>query len=194
MLVVVLAAGGFLGWQVWGTDARARTRAGQEVASMRANWAAVPSTVGASTPGAPIGVISIPKLGLAWPVVVGTDEDALQRGVGWYRTTAWPGDVGNTAMAGLRVTHGSPFRGLLDLVEGDEVVVETARATLRYEVVVPASQLTVDKDAGWVLDPVPGHPGAPPHQPLLTLTTAQDLVATGERSVAIATLASRTDR
>lgn len=194
LVVVLLAALGWGGWQVWGTDAMARAGAAEQVVRARSDWAALPTSPADAAAGEVIAVVSIPALGLEWPVVVGVDDAQLRQGVGWYRSTAWPGEIGNTVLAGLRITHGSPFRDLPALQVGDEIVLETSRARLTYEVAVPAGEVTVDAGADWVLDPVPGHPGVPPNQPLLTLTTAQDLVATGERSVAFATLVSRSDR
>ena len=48
-------------------------------------------------------------------------------------STIWNGQPGNFAIAGHRVTHGSPFRKLLELRKGDEVIVETGDAVYTYE-------------------------------------------------------------
>ena len=68
-------------------------------------------------------LLRIPKFGKDWekPVVEGVGEDDLARGIGHYPQTQLPGQPGNFAIAGHRVTHGSPFRKLLELQKGDQV-------------------------------------------------------------------------
>lgn len=194
VLVLVLALAGTAGWFGYGTDVLGRARARDTLASLTGNWGSAPTdpVTASQRAGQPMATISIPRLNLTWPVVVGTDD--LSRGLGWYPGTTWPGERGNAALAGLRVTAGSPLRHIQNLAVGDTIVLTTATNVLTYTVTVPATALTVDQNAAWVLDPVPGHPGTPPTQSLLTLTTAQDLVATSERSVLFATLASSAPR
>lgn len=143
-------------------------------------------------PGDAIGLLRIPAFGSDYeiPILAGTDLDTLARGVGHYASTAMPGEKGNFAVAGHRVTHGQPFARLLDLNRGDEVVVETAAAVFTYVIDQPPRDLTVNDTDNWVLDPVPGKPDATPTQPLLTLTTCQDLFQSPDRSIAFAHLAS----
>ncbi|MFP5282231.1 MAG: sortase domain-bontaining protein [Actinomycetes bacterium] len=52
--------------------------------------------------------------------------------MGHYPSTAGPGQVGNFALAGHRITHGQPFARLLELDRGDKVVVETRDAVYTY--------------------------------------------------------------
>jgi sortase A len=134
----------------------------------------------------------VPRFGSDFevPILSGTDLGTLSRGVGHYRSTSLPGQVGNFAVAGHRVTHGQPFAHLLDLDKGDEVVVETAAAVYTYVVDAPPRSLTVKASDSWVLDPVPGEPSAQPTQALMTLTTCQDLFHSPDRSVGFAHLAS----
>jgi sortase A len=101
-----------------------------------------------------------------------------------------PGQVGNFALAGHRITHGQPFAKLLDLRRGDEVVVETRTSVYTYVIDEPPRSLTVNADASWVLDPVPGQPTVRPSQSLITLTTCQDLFHSPDRSVGFGHLAS----
>ena len=131
---------------------------------------------------------TIPALDGEWPVIAAVEGDELARGVGWYPGSALPGQVGNFAVAGHRIGNGEPFRRLLELRAGDEVVVETAAATFTYTIVSAPGDLTVQADDSWVLDPVPGHPDEVPAQALLTLTTAEDLVTTPDRAVGFGTL------
>lgn len=51
-------------------------------------------------------------------------------GIGHYRSTQMPGEVGNFALAGHRSGNGGPFRNIDKLQAGDLAVVETA--TTRY--------------------------------------------------------------
>lgn len=146
-------------------------------------------------PGEALALLRIPAFGNTYevPILSGTDLDTLRRGVGHYPSTAPPGQVGNFALAGHRVTHGQPFARLLDLRVGDEVVVETRDAVYTYVVDRAPRDLTVPDTATWVIDPVPGRPAARPTEALLTLTTCEDLIRTPDRSVAFASLA-RTQR
>ncbi len=88
----------------------------------------------------------------------GTDLSFLNRGVGHYTSTAQPGEIGNFAIAGHRVTHGQPFARLLELDAGDEVVVETRDAIYTYVMDGSPGNLTVNDTETWVLDPDPHHP------------------------------------
>src|SRR5262245_46955955 len=49
---------------------------------------------------APLGVLRIPTIGLEVPVLAGTDELALNRGVGHIAGTLMPGQPGNIGIAG----------------------------------------------------------------------------------------------
>ena len=94
-----------------------------------------------------------------------------------------PGQIGNFAIAGHRVTHGQPFSRLLELDKGDQIVVETRSAIYTYVLDTAPRDLTVEDTATWVIDPVPGKPDATPTQPLITLTTCQDLFHSPDRSI-----------
>ena len=71
---------------------------------------------------APLAVLRIPKLRLEVPVLPGTDERTLDRGVGHIEDTAQPGTDGNSGIAGHRDGF---FRGLKDIVPGDEIELDT---------------------------------------------------------------------
>lgn len=79
--------------------------------------------------GSPIAVLSIPKLKLRVPVFNGTDSLTLDRGVGWIVGTSKPGELGNIGIAGHRDGF---FRGLKDVISGDEIDLETIHGTERY--------------------------------------------------------------
>lgn len=203
LLLGGLSVLGWAAWQYWGTNILSERQAGQARTQLVSKWeqgkgsATTPS--GAATPVVPsqkpvpgdaMALMRIPKFGSdwEWPIWSGTSVDVLAKGVGWYEDTAQPGEVGNFAVAAHRVTHGEPFRRLLELEKGDQVIVETATQVLTYELDTSAAQLTVADTESWVLDPVPGKPTQKPTQRLLTLTTCQDLFHSPDRSVAFAHL------
>src|SRR6266513_921805 len=72
-----------------------------------------------------IAVLRIPKIGLEVPVLEGTDEATLNRGVGRVIGTAHAGESGNVGIAGHRDGF---FRGLKDIKAGDVVELETTIA------------------------------------------------------------------
>lgn len=147
-----------------------------------------------AVPGDAIALLRIPRFGSSYevPILEGTDLDVLARGVGHYANTAKPGQIGNFAVAGHRITHGQPFSKLEELQQGDTVVVETRSATYTYQIDTAPHDLTVNEDAGWVLDPVPGHPNVAPSKAMITLTTCQDLFHSPDRSVGLGHLVETT--
>jgi sortase A len=78
-----------------------------------------------------IAVLEVPRLHLAVPVLEGTDELTLNRGVGHVEGTARPGDPGNVAIAGHRDGF---FRVLKDVTSGDRIRLVTLGQTLEYTV------------------------------------------------------------
>ena len=196
-LVAGLGALGWVGWQYFGTGVVANQQMGKGEDRLREQWqkpAATPPTPSAGstqptaarpTGGEPLFLLRIPRFGADWekPIVEGIAADDLARGIGHYPQTQLPGEPGNFAIAGHRVTHGSPFRKLLELRKGDQVVVETADDIYTYELDGSPRDLTVQPSDTWVLDPVPGKQQAPT-QSIITLTTCQDLFHSPDRSVA----------
>ena len=77
----------------------------------------------------PLAVLNIGKLGVRVPVFEGTDNVALNRGVGWIIGAARPGEVGNIGIAGHRDGF---FRGLKDIVVGDSVELTTLEERATY--------------------------------------------------------------
>jgi sortase A len=66
----------------------------------------------------PLAVLRIPKIRLEVPLYNDTDDLTLNRGVGRILGTAHVGEVGNLGIAGHRDGF---FRGLKDIVPGDEI-------------------------------------------------------------------------
>ncbi|SER88487.1 sortase A [Propionibacterium cyclohexanicum] len=186
LVALVVIAAAVVAWSVWGTDWRARRNNAQALEDFRIACAANAQHPGGDT----IAVISIPSLGLQAAVVKGVGAGSLGRGVGWYPTTSLPGQPGNFAVAGYRITHGSPFRNLAELRAGDAITVRDCTHTYHYRVITPASELTVRSHDSWVLDAVPGHPERVPDEAIMTITTSLDLVPSAERSVLFARLAT----
>jgi sortase A len=182
-LVVGVGLLGWVGWQYFGTGISSNHQMGKAEDSLRNQWKA-PAVVKPST-GKPFVLLRIPRFGADWqkPVVEGVDADDLARGIGHYPQTQLPGQPCNFAIAGHRVTHGSPFRKLLELQKGDQIVVETRDAVYTYELDGSPRDLTVKPTDTWVLDPVPGKRDTPTTS-IITLTTCQDLFHSPDRSVA----------
>lgn len=76
-----------------------------------------------------IAILRIPKIHMEVPVLEGTDDLILNRGVGHVPGTAEPGEVGNMAIAGHRDGF---FRGLKDIDLHDRIEVETLGRTQTY--------------------------------------------------------------
>ena len=78
-----------------------------------------------------IGILRIPKIGVEVPVLDGTDEFVLNRGVGHISGTVPPGRKGNIGIAGHRDGF---FRVLKDVSPGTRIELETAGRLDVYEV------------------------------------------------------------
>ena len=202
--IVLLAAGlgclGYVGYQYLGTNVIAERTFQTERDQIRATWTEQRTTdpqgkkkrAATPIPGAAMGLLRIPAFGASYeiPVVDGTGLDVLSKGVGHYTSTAQPGQIGNFALAGHRVTHGEPFSRLLELDKGDQIIVETRDSVFTYVLDEAPKQLTVKETDTWVIDPVPGKPDVKPTQSLITLTTCQDLFHSPDRSVGFGHLES----
>jgi sortase A len=78
-----------------------------------------------------IGILRIPKIHVEVPILEGTDDLTLNRGVGHVAGTANPGENGNVAIAGHRDGF---FRGLKDIVVGDQIEIATLQRSLTYTI------------------------------------------------------------
>jgi sortase A len=103
-----------------------------------------------SEPGpAPLAVLRIPKIGLEVPVLPGTDDRTLDRGLGHIEDTARPGTDGNAGIAGHRDGF---FRGLKDIAAGDVIELDTIQGKDTYRV---ERTWVVEPEDVSVLDPTP---------------------------------------
>jgi sortase A len=98
---------------------------------------------------APLGIFRVPRLKIDVVVLDGTDDWALNRGVGLIEETAKPGTDGNIGIAGHRDGF---FRGLKDVSAGDVFELETPTRTDRYR--VERTWIVTPEDVS-VLDPTP---------------------------------------
>lgn len=213
LVVAGVSTGGYVGWQLWGTDVVAQRTHRALVDEAERAWGrpSEPSEPGEA--GEPAGegpddlvvtdhgtvsaVVRIPQFGADYevPLLEGTAGPELAAGFGRFPTGARPGDRGNFALAAHRVTHGEPLRDMPDLEPGDEVVVETRAWTYTYLLDTGGSDLTVPFTAAWVLADEPRNPDGGVQPPpgvgdrLLTLTTCSELFRTDGRLVAFGHLA-----
>lgn len=199
LLATGLVGGGWYLWEYVGTTVVAHHRQQQIVDDLHARWdsdGARDPTAGGVTGswGTAYAVVRIPAFGedYAVPVLEGAGAEQFATGFGHFPGTAEPGQRGNLVLGAHRVTHGEPLRHLPDLAPGDEVIVETQRATYTY--VLDSNSLEVDATEEWpVSDPleVPASDTglAPTGDATLTLVTCASLFHTDERSVAFGHLA-----
>jgi sortase A len=194
----------FCAYQLFYTDVVADQRMSSEMQRLHKLWtepqAPAPAPRGqppvatfdtqdsAGTEGQAFAIIHIPRLGAgnSVPILQGTSLDVLGRGVGHYKDSVMPGQVGNFAVAGHRKTHGEPFRNLDRMRAGDFIVVETKDAWYTYRE-DRAPYIVAPTDVG-VVAPVPDRPGATPTQRLITLTTCNPWWASTQRMIVVGTL------
>jgi sortase A len=127
--------------------------------------------------GDQIGVLSIPALNQKWPIIEGTEEAELEKGVGHFSQSVLPGLSDNCVLSGHRDTV---FSEIGKLVIGDELVVETVAGKFTYEI---SNIRIVDKDDRTVI--------VPTDHAVLTVTTCYPFIFVGsapERYILVADL------
>jgi sortase A len=85
--------------------------------------------------GAPVALLTIPRLHVKVVVLEGTDPEVLTGGPGHLRDTVLPGQAGTSVVFGRAAAFGGPFRRIHDLRPGDAVIVTTGSGTATYSVV-----------------------------------------------------------
>jgi sortase A len=197
--LVLIAAGvvimGYLTWQFFGSNLVAHHRQRELVEQLDRSWAA---GAGPDAESGHVGLgradalMRVPRFGHSYvmPVLEGTSDDVLSRGIGHFEGSAQAGQEGNYALAAHRITHGEPFADLPDLRPGDDVLVETRTAVYTYVIDTDPNRLIVARTEEWVLEPQPRNPDAAGVQPdlsegnrLITLTTCSELFHTDDRMV-----------
>ncbi len=87
-------------------------------------WSTLPD------PGSQIGKLAISSLELQYPVVQGTHDEELKKGIGHMAGSALPGQGGHVILSGHRDTV---FRKLEHLKVGDEITFTTPYGDFIYE-------------------------------------------------------------
>lgn len=191
LLLSGIAMLGYVGWQYFGTNVVAKQKQAEIRDVISDDWKN-------GVDGDNIGLLRVPRFGEDYevPIVRGFDDKALASGVGMYEDAALPGELGNFAIAGHRVTHGEPFRDFLQLRKGDEVFVETRTAIFTYVLRDDGDSLTLDFTQGWPLQPVPDPDlrGEPPTESMLTMLTCSELFHTDNRNVVFGDLVKIVDK
>ena len=193
--VVLILSGlgvlGYVAWQYWGTNVVAKQQQAEIRQIISDDWKN-------GTDGKNIGLLRVPRFGTEYevPIVKGFDQKSLSKGVGMYEEAALPGELGNFAIAGHRVTHGEPFRDFLKLKKGDLVHIETRTAVFTYQLRNDGDSLTLDFTVGWPLQQVPDPDmrGEPPTANVLTMLTCAELFHTRNRNVVFGDLVEIVDK
>ncbi|MBD7913977.1 class D sortase [Clostridium sp. Sa3CUN1] len=83
----------------------------------------------------PIALIEIPSINLSQGLVEGISDDVLQYYLGHFENSAKPGEIGNFAVAGHRVSdYSEAFVNLYKVEVGDKVSVKANKKEYIYEV------------------------------------------------------------
>ena len=94
--------------------------------------------------GDTIGSLSIPALKQKWPIIQGSGDSELKKGVGHFIQSVMPGGDDNCVLSGHRTTV---FAKLGKLTIGDRLIVQTSAVTYTYEIarirIVHKDDLTV---------------------------------------------------
>jgi sortase A len=157
--------------------------------------------------GSGIAVLYIPRFGHGYHMVIveGTGTSDLEKGPGHYPGTAYPGQVGNFAVAGHRTTYLHPFYNLNEIRRGDAIVLKTKTMWFTYRVQdapaakgyphVPYQEIVNPTDVA-VAYPVPDQadPNAKPSLKMLTFTTCNPRYSAAQRLVVHAVLAQALKR
>ncbi|WP_200410814.1 class D sortase [Virgibacillus salexigens] len=81
--------------------------------------------------GETAGILHIPKLEADLPIVEGTDEDELEKGVGHYEGTAYPKQKDQIVLSGHRDTV---FRRMGELTVGDHLTIQVPYGDFTYRI------------------------------------------------------------
>ncbi|SMO82782.1 class D sortase [Melghirimyces algeriensis] len=99
--------------------------------------------------GDKIGELVIPRIGAILPIIYGTGDKELAKGVGHYigHGTVLPGETGHSVLAGHRETT---FRQAGELKKGDKLYIKINGYTYTYQI---RKTFIVDKDDRSVIVP-----------------------------------------
>jgi sortase A len=191
LILAGLGVIGYFAWEYFGTNIVSKHRQAEIKKETKLKWVK-------GVDGDAIAMLRVKRFGADYevPIVKGFDKGALARGVGWDSKNAKPGEIGNFAIAGHRVTHGEPFSKFPKLKKGDLVVVETRRNVFTYRLRNSGTSITVTFETPWPLwrVPSPDGRGKRPTERLITMLTCSELFHTNNRSVVIGELVSTYDK
>ncbi|MEI6621786.1 MAG: sortase [Actinomycetes bacterium] len=86
------------------------------------------------TPGEPLAVLTISRIGVDAVVVAGTTGGDLAKGPGLRSDSVLPGQQGSAVIQGRRLAYGGPFADLDQLAVGDTISVVTGQGEFQYTV------------------------------------------------------------
>ncbi|WP_328698705.1 class E sortase [Brevibacterium rongguiense] len=195
-LVLIL----FVVWQLWWTDFAADNDNQKLADQLTTQWKDNPKDELPDDPDEPVvgkapeaekafGIVYIPRFGDDYyrTLAEGVSLDPVlnNMGLGHYPSTAMPGDVGNFALAGHRVTYGKPLNQIAEMRPGDKIIVQTADGYYTYtfrnfDIVLPD-----DTD---VLSPVPAYPKYKGKDRIMTMTACNPMFSARERYIAYSEL------
>jgi sortase A len=94
--------------------------------------------------GEVVGLLHIPRLEAKLPIVEGTDPDELEKGVGHFKGSSYPGELGQIVLSGHRDTV---FLRLGELERKDRFTVSLPYGDFEYEIydvkIVDANDTTI---------------------------------------------------
>lgn len=102
-------------------------------------------------------------------------------GIGRYRTSSLPGEIGNFALAGHRAGNGGPFRNIDQFQAGDLVYVETAEAVFTYRYL--ETKVVAPDEVGVIAAFPEGMSVQTSNDKFLTLTTCTPIYINTERLI-----------
>ncbi len=129
--------------------------------------------------GDALGTIAIPKIGVDYVFVQGTDAASLRKGPGRYLETHLPGQGQPVGIAGHRTSYEAPFRNVDDLKAGDSITLKMPYGVFTY---VVDSHRIVPSDYRGAFDSM--------HGETLILSACHPLYSATERILVYAHLAS----
>jgi sortase A len=145
--------------------------------------------------GAPVGIISIPRLGLSEVIVEGTSSGELNMGPGHRRDTVLPGQMGVSVIMGRATAFGGPFGGLQTLQPGDTIEVRTGQGLSTFEVMGlryagdPTPPNLTKGESRMILMTARGAPYVPTGVAYVDAKLTSDAQAAGKRQTTPLTLA-----
>ena len=137
LIVIGLILLGVGAWQYAHTKVKSATALQQakEIISQKQPVAADKKKLDTSTPpdiGDTVGILKIPNIKAELAIVEGTDPDNLEKGVGHYKGSSFPGDKGQIVLSGHRDTV---FRKLGELKIGNQLKIQMPYGNYTYEIV-----------------------------------------------------------